>query len=146
MNLDFESEADMVDKFRVSLALQPLATALFANSPFLDGRPSGFKSYRSHVWCARLPRCSRSRGRRRSSGDAPPLACACRTDVDKARTGDLPFVFEKGFGFERCAAVPRLSLFTCRCLPVACRQVACRPISRHSAAEPADERAAAAVR
>lgn len=72
VNLDFGSEEDMVKKFRVSLALQPVATALFANSPFIDGKPSGFKSYRSHVW----------------------------TDVDKARTGDLPFVFEPGFGFE----------------------------------------------
>ena len=72
-NLDFESEADMVKKFRVSLALQPLATALFANSPFLEGRASGFKSYRSHIW----------------------------TDTDPDRCGMLPFVFEAGFGFER---------------------------------------------
>ncbi|MBS0517071.1 MAG: glutamate--cysteine ligase [Proteobacteria bacterium] len=72
-NLDFESEADMVKKFRVSLALQPLATALFANSPFLEGKPSGFKSYRSHIW----------------------------TDTDPDRCGMLPFVFEDGFGFER---------------------------------------------
>ena len=72
-NLDFASEADMVRKFRVSLALQPIATALFANSPFTKGRPNGFKSYRSHIW----------------------------TDTDPDRTGDLPFVFEDGFGFER---------------------------------------------
>ena len=72
-NLDFASEADMVRKFRVSLALQPIATALFANSPFTEGRPNGFKSFRSHIW----------------------------TDTDPDRTGDLPFVFEEGFGFER---------------------------------------------
>ncbi|HYD29846.1 MAG TPA: glutamate--cysteine ligase [Azospirillaceae bacterium] len=73
VNLDFASEADMVKKFRVSLALQPIATALFANSPFIEGRPNGFQSYRSHIW----------------------------TDTDRDRTGDLPFVFEDGFGFER---------------------------------------------
>ena len=72
-NLDFGSEADMVKKFRVSLALQPLGTALFANSPFMEGRPNGFLSYRSHIW----------------------------TDTDPDRTGMLPFVFEDGFGFER---------------------------------------------
>ncbi|KPF66323.1 glutamate--cysteine ligase [alpha proteobacterium AAP81b] len=74
-NLDYASEADMVKKFRVSLAVQPLATALFANSPFTEGRPNGFKSFRSHIW----------------------------TDTDPARTGVLPFVFEDGFGFERYA-------------------------------------------
>jgi len=73
VNLDFSSESDMVDKFRASLALQPIATALFANSPFLEGKPSGFLSYRSHIW----------------------------TDTDRYRTGQLPFVFEDGFGFER---------------------------------------------
>jgi glutamate--cysteine ligase len=72
-NLDYQSEADMVQKFRVSLALQPLATALFANSPFTEGKPNGFLSYRSHIW----------------------------TDTDPARTGMLPFVFEDGFGYER---------------------------------------------
>jgi len=72
-NLDYGSEADMVQKFRVSLALQPLATALFANSPFLEGKPNGFLSYRSHIW----------------------------TDTDPARTGMLDFVFEDGFGYER---------------------------------------------
>jgi glutamate--cysteine ligase len=72
-NLDYESEADMVRKFRVSLALQPLAVALFANSPFVEGRPNGFQSYRSHIW----------------------------TDTDPDRCGTLPFVFEEGFGFER---------------------------------------------
>ena len=72
-NLDYSSEADMVQKFRVSLALQPLATALFANSPFTEGKPNGFLSYRSHIW----------------------------TDTDPARTGMLPFVFEDGFGYER---------------------------------------------
>jgi glutamate--cysteine ligase len=74
-NLDFESEADMVKKFRVSLALQPLATALFANSPFKEGKPAGYKSYRSDIW----------------------------TDTDPDRCGMLPFVFEEGFGFERYA-------------------------------------------
>jgi glutamate--cysteine ligase len=73
VNLDFGSEADMVKKLRVSLALQPLATALFANSPFLDGKPNGYLSFRSHVW----------------------------EDTDNARAGMLPFAFEKDFGFER---------------------------------------------
>ncbi len=73
VNLDFASEADMVKKFRVSLALQPVATALFADSPFTEGRPNGFLSYRSHIW----------------------------TDTDPDRTGMLDFVFEDGFGFER---------------------------------------------
>lgn len=73
VNLDFGSEADMVKKFRVSLALQPIATALFANSPFKEGEPNGYLSYRSHIW----------------------------TDTDPDRTGMLPFVFEEGFGFER---------------------------------------------
>jgi glutamate--cysteine ligase len=72
-NLDFSSEADMVKKFRVSLALQPLVTALFGNSPFSDGKPNGFASARSEIW----------------------------QDTDKARTGMLPFVFEPGMGFER---------------------------------------------
>ncbi|HEX8643139.1 MAG TPA: glutamate--cysteine ligase [Allosphingosinicella sp.] len=73
VNLDYASEADMAQKFRVGLALQPLATALFANSPFTEGRPNGFLSYRSHIW----------------------------SDTDPARTGMLPFVFEDGFGYER---------------------------------------------
>ena len=73
VNLDYSSEADMVKKFRVGLALQPLATALFANSPFTEGKPNGFLSYRSHIW----------------------------SDTDPARTGMLPFVFEDGFGYER---------------------------------------------
>jgi glutamate--cysteine ligase len=72
-NLDYQSEADMVKKFRVSLALQPVAAALFANSPFTEGKPNGFQSYRSFVW----------------------------TDLDPDRSGMLPFVFEDGFGFER---------------------------------------------
>ncbi|MGB3624427.1 MAG: glutamate--cysteine ligase [Henriciella sp.] len=72
-NLDFASEADMVKKMRVSLALQPLGTALFANSPFTEGRPNGFLSYRSHIW----------------------------TDTDPDRSGMLPFMFEEGAGFER---------------------------------------------
>ncbi|MBA2921151.1 glutamate--cysteine ligase [Sphingomonas sp. MAH-20] len=75
VNLDYSSEADMVKKFRVGLALQPLATALFANSPFTEGKPNGFLSYRSHIW----------------------------SDTDPARTGMLPFVFEEGFGYERYA-------------------------------------------
>jgi len=73
VNLDYSSEADMVKKFRVGLALQPLATALFANSPFTEGKPNGFLSYRSHIW----------------------------SDTDPHRTGMLPFVFEDGFGYER---------------------------------------------
>ena len=72
VNLDFSSEADMVQKLRVALALQPVATALFANSPFLDGKPNGHKSWRSRVW----------------------------RSLDADRTGMLPFVFEEGFGFE----------------------------------------------
>ena len=75
VNLDYASEADMAKKFRVGLALQPLATALFANSPFTEGTPNGFLSYRSHIW----------------------------SDTDPARTGMLPFVFEDGFGYERYA-------------------------------------------
>jgi glutamate--cysteine ligase len=73
VNLDFGSETDMVRKLRVSLALQPIATALFANSPFLEGKPNGFLSFRSEVW----------------------------RDTDNQRAGMLPFVFEDGFGFER---------------------------------------------
>ncbi len=73
VNLDYASEADMVKKFRVSLALQPVATALFADSPFTEGRPNGYLSYRSHIW----------------------------TDTDRDRTGMLDFVFEDGFGYER---------------------------------------------
>jgi glutamate--cysteine ligase len=72
-NLDFSDEADMVKKLRVGLALQPVATALFANSPFVDGRDSGYLSFRSHVWL----------------------------DTDAARTGMLPFAFDAGMGFER---------------------------------------------
>jgi len=72
-NLDYQSEADMVKKFRVGLALQPVAVALFANSPFTEGKPNGYQSYRSLVW----------------------------TDTDPDRCGTLPFVFEDGFGFER---------------------------------------------
>lgn len=73
VNLDFSSEADMVKKFRVGLALQPIATALFANSPFTEGKPNGYLSCRANVW----------------------------TDTDPDRCGNLPFVFERGFGFER---------------------------------------------
>ncbi len=72
-NLDFSSEADMVKKLRVSLALQPIGTALFANSPFTEGKPNGFVTFRSQIW----------------------------TDTDKARSGMLPFAFEDGMGFER---------------------------------------------
>ena len=73
VNLDFSSEADMVKKLRVALALQPVATALFANSPFTEGKPNGFLSYRAQSW----------------------------TDTDPDRTGMLPFAFEDGMGFER---------------------------------------------
>ena len=73
VNLDYATEADMVKKFRVGLALQPIATALFADSPFTEGQPNGYQSYRSHIW----------------------------TDTDAARTGMLDFVFEEGFGYER---------------------------------------------
>ncbi len=73
VNLDFGSEADMVQKFRTSLALQPVATALFANSPFFDGKPNGHKSWRSRIW----------------------------RDLDASRTGTLPFAFDEGFGFQQ---------------------------------------------
>ncbi|MCL4675893.1 MAG: glutamate--cysteine ligase [Pararhodobacter sp.] len=73
VNLDFGSESDMVKKLRVSLALQPVATALFANSPFFEGKPNGHKSWRSRIW----------------------------RDLDASRTGTLPFVFDEGFGFEQ---------------------------------------------
>jgi glutamate--cysteine ligase len=72
-NLDFCSEADMVKKLRVGLALQPVATALFANSPFTEGKPNGFLSFRSQIWL----------------------------DTDPDRTGMLPWAFEPGMGFER---------------------------------------------
>ena len=75
VNLDFCSESAMVEMFRVSLALQPIATALWANSPFSGGKPNGYLSYRSQIW----------------------------TDVDPDRSGMLPFVFEDGMGFERYA-------------------------------------------
>jgi glutamate--cysteine ligase len=73
VNVDFAGEADMVQKLRVGLALQPVATALFANSPFTEGKPNGFKSYRAEVW----------------------------RDTDPDRSGLLPFAFEPGMGFER---------------------------------------------
>ncbi|GMP96268.1 hypothetical protein CsSME_00044984 [Camellia sinensis var. sinensis] len=73
VNLDFSSEVDVIRKFRASLALQPIATALFANSPFTEGKPNGYLSMRSQVW----------------------------TDVDNARTGMIPFVFDDYFGFEQ---------------------------------------------
>jgi len=72
VNLDFASEADMVQKMRVAVALQPIATALFANSPFFEGKINGYKSWRSRIW----------------------------RDLDPARTGMIPFVFEEGFGFQ----------------------------------------------
>jgi glutamate--cysteine ligase len=72
-NLDYSSEPDMVKKLRVSLALQPVATALFANSPFTEGKPNGFLSFRSEIW----------------------------RDTDNARAGMLPWAFEQGMGFER---------------------------------------------
>ncbi len=73
VNLDYSSEPDMAQKFRVGLALQPLATALFANSPLLENKPNGYLSYRSHIW----------------------------SDTDPQRTGMLPFVFDEGFGYEQ---------------------------------------------
>ncbi|MCH8237600.1 MAG: glutamate--cysteine ligase [Proteobacteria bacterium] len=73
VNLDFDSEATMAQMFRIALALQPIATALWANSPFKEGKPSGYLSYRSHIW----------------------------TDTDPDRSGILPFVFDDGFGFEQ---------------------------------------------
>ncbi len=72
VNLDYSSESDMVKKMRVALALQPIATALFANSPFFEGNPTGHKSWRSRIW----------------------------RSLDPQRTGLLPFVFSDGFGFE----------------------------------------------
>jgi glutamate--cysteine ligase len=75
VNLDYASEADMRRKLRVALLLQPLATALFANSPFTEGKPNGFQSYRAHVW----------------------------GDTDNGRSGIPPVMFEDGFGFERYA-------------------------------------------
>jgi glutamate--cysteine ligase len=87
VNLDFASEADMVQKLRVALALQPVATALFANSPFFEGKPNGHKSWRSRVW----------------------------RDLDAARTGMLPFRLRGRFRVRalgrlraRCADVFRL--------------------------------------
>ena len=73
VNLDFSDEADMVSKFRTSLALQPIATALFASSPFTEGQINGYNSYRMHVW----------------------------NHTDPDRSGGIPFVFEEGFGYER---------------------------------------------
>jgi glutamate--cysteine ligase len=73
VNLDFSDEADMVAKLRVGLALQPVATGLFANSPFAEGKPNGFQSYRAEMW----------------------------RDTDPDRTGLIPFAFEQGMGFER---------------------------------------------
>ena len=72
VNLDYSSESDMVQKMRVALALQPIATALFSNSPFFEGYPTGHKSWRSRIW----------------------------RSLDPQRTGLLPFVFSDGFGFE----------------------------------------------
>jgi glutamate--cysteine ligase len=79
VNLDFATEADMVKKLRVSLALQPIATALFASSPFTEGRINGMKSLRSEVW----------------------------RETDPRRTGMLPFVFESGMGYERYVVYAR---------------------------------------
>ena len=73
VNLDYASEADMVKKMRVALALQPVATALFASSPFFEGKVNGHRSWRSRIW----------------------------RDLDASRTGMLPFAFEDGFGFQR---------------------------------------------
>lgn len=71
-NLDYSSEADMVQKMRTSVALQPIATAIFANSPFKEGKDTGYLSWRAHVW----------------------------QDTDPDRCGNLPFVFKDGFGYE----------------------------------------------
>src|SRR5258708_39874932 len=71
-NRDFSSEADMAKKLRVSVALQPVATALFANSPFTEGEPNGFLSFRSEIW----------------------------RETDSARSGMIPWAFEDGMGFE----------------------------------------------
>lgn len=71
--LDFADEADMVQKLRVALSVQPIVTALFANAPLTESKPNGFKSYRAHIW----------------------------TDTDPQRCGNMPFVFEDGMGFER---------------------------------------------
>jgi glutamate--cysteine ligase len=73
VNLDYESEQDMIEKFRIGLALQPITTALFASSPFKEGKLSGYNSWRANVW----------------------------TDVDNARCGNLPFVFSDEFSFEK---------------------------------------------
>ena len=73
VNLDYSSEADMVKKMRVGVALQPIATCLFAASPFFEGKPTGYKSWRSRIW----------------------------QDTDKSRTGLIPFIFDQGFGFEK---------------------------------------------
>lgn len=73
VNLDFDSEIDMIRKFRAGIALQPIATAIFANSPFTEGKPNSFLSMRSHIW----------------------------TDTDNDRSGMLPFVFDDSFGFEK---------------------------------------------
>jgi glutamate--cysteine ligase len=73
VNMDYASEADMVKKLRISLALQPIATAIFANSPFTDGKPNGYLSMRSNIWL----------------------------DTDRNRTGMMAFAFEEGFGYER---------------------------------------------
>ena len=72
VNLDFSSEKDMVEKFQISMALQSVATALFANSPFIEGKPSGYLSSRAMVW----------------------------TDTDPYRTGVPEIVFDSNFGYE----------------------------------------------
>src|SRR5262249_56848130 len=85
-NLDYCDEADMVKKLRVSLALQPVTTAMFANSPFTEGKPYGFLSFRSEIW----------------------------RDTDPGRSGMLPWAVEPGIGYERwvdyALDVPRYSL------------------------------------
>ncbi|MBB3980040.1 glutamate--cysteine ligase [Rhizobium azooxidifex] len=72
VNLDFSSEEDMRRKMQVSLKLQSLATALFASSPFTDGRPNGLLSWRGDIW----------------------------RDTDNNRAGLIPFAFAPDFGFE----------------------------------------------
>ena len=106
VNLDFASEADMVRKFRVSLALQPVATALFANSPFTEGRPNGLLSYRSHIWTEPTP-------------TAPACCPSCSSRAWASVEGggfDAKLVEHRGVDIvERCstlstAAYPRSSL------------------------------------
>ena len=103
-NLDVADEVDMVKKFRVSLALQPIATALFADSPFTEGKPNGFKSYRSHIW----------------------------TDTDPDRTGMLDFVFADWFRIAGSAGTPT-TCSMCRCISFTAMASTSMPRARASA-------------